>query len=75
MNQRVDHRLSRERSSAPCSRCLSIIDVDAGTWHAADGDNLERSVCDDCARAADPAGFEQICAWRRMARPTRRTAA
>lgn len=72
---RVAHRFARERSSAPCARCLLIIDVEADEWHAADTDDLERPLCDGCARAADPDGFAMVAAFRRMARPTQRTAA
>jgi hypothetical protein len=49
---------------------LDIIDVHAGHWIAAEPDG-PAAICDRCAQRDDPAGYQQLTAWRRAARPTR----
>jgi len=75
MTTRIAHRFARECSTSPCSHCLTIVDLAAGGWYAADVDDLERPVCDGCAQVTDPAGYAQLLAWRRASRPTWRSAA
>jgi len=72
---RIAHVFARCSGTATCSRCTDAVDVTAGAWHAADVDATHRAVCDRCAEASDAAGWTQLLAWRRAARPTRRSAA
>jgi hypothetical protein len=72
MTTRVAHRLPKTTGTAPCSRCLDVIDVRAGHWLAAEPDG-PRAVCDRCAERDDVQGFAALTAWRRAARPTRRS--
>lgn len=74
MSPRIAHRLPRTTGQAPCSRCLDVIDVKAGHWIAAEPDN-PGAVCGTCAQRDDPHGYQQLTAWRRAARPTRKSAA
>ncbi len=66
MTVRIAHRLAREHSSSPCARCLSIVDVAAGQWHATEPGDLDRPVCDRCAERGDHDGYAHLLAWRRM---------
>lgn len=72
---RIAYRFARERSSAPCGRCLTIVAVAPGDWYAAEPDDLGRPICDRCAERDDAGGFAMVCGFRRAARPTWRTAA
>lgn len=72
---RIGHRMAREATTAGCTRCLDTTELPAGTWHATDPTDDGRHLCDRCAAADDPPGYAQLLAWRRMARPTWRTAA
>ena len=54
MTARVAHRLAREHSSSPCARCLSIVDITAGEWHATEPGDHDRPVWDHCARRDAP---------------------
>ena len=75
MNQLgVAHRFAHEAVSAPCARCLTIVDVAAGQWHATDPGALDRPVCDHCAQDVDAGGYARLLAWRRMSRPMRNAA-
>jgi len=73
MTARVSAQLARTSGTAPCSRCLDAVAVTAGRWHAAEADETHRAVCDRCALRDDPAGHAALTAWRRAARPTRRS--
>ncbi len=68
MTARIAHRLAREHSNSPCARCLTIAELAAGQWHATEPGDLDRPVCDHCARRDDPDGFAMVAAFRRMAR-------
>lgn len=71
---RVAHRFTHETTSARCARCLLVVVLRAGSWHAVDFETGE-PTCDHCARD-DAAGYAALEAWRRMAvGPTRRSAA
>lgn len=67
MTARVTAVLARTTGTAPCSRCLDVVAVHAGTWHAAEHDATHVAICDRCAEASDPAGFAALGAWRRAA--------
>lgn len=75
MTARVAPVLARTSGNAPCTRCLDVVDVTAGRWHAADAAETHRAVCDRCALRDDAQGFANLLAWRRAARPTRKSAA
>jgi hypothetical protein len=66
MSAHVAHRLAKTSGQAPCARCLSLVDVMAGCWIAAEPDG-PHVVCDPCAQAHDPQGFAALGAWRRAA--------
>jgi hypothetical protein len=72
---RVIAQLAKTSGTTLCTRCMDVIDVVAGRWHAADVDAADVAICDSCARHDDPTGWAQLTAWRRAARPTRRSAA
>jgi hypothetical protein len=67
---RVTHHLPRTTGTAPCSRCLDVIDVRAGRWIAAELD-APHAVCRRCAERDDPAGLRMVEAFGRMAGPAR----
>jgi hypothetical protein len=71
MTARVTCRLPRTAAAAPCSRCLDIIDVQAGHWISTEISDWDldgpRAVCDRCAQRDDPAGWRAVKAWRRAA--------
>ena len=67
MADRIVHRLARGAVSAPCSRCLTIVDLVAGQWHAAEHGNPSAALCDRCAQQHDPDGYSVVVAFRRMA--------
>ncbi len=71
----VASRFAYEAVSAPCARCLTIVDVAAGQWHATEPGDLDRPVCDHCAQHVDADGYARLLAWRRMSRTTGRSAA
>lgn len=72
---RVASRFAHEAVSAPCARCLTIVDVPAGQWHATEPGDLDRPVCDRDAQDGDPRGFAQLLAWRRAASGSTRSRA
>ena len=63
MTTRVAHRLPKTTGTAPCSRCLDVIDVQAGQWIAAELD-APHAVCRRC-------GLRMVEAFGRMAGPAR----
>jgi hypothetical protein len=78
MTHRVVAQLARTSGTTPCSRCLDIIDVQAGHWISTEisteisaGISTEpdgpRAVCDRCALHDDPQGHMALLAWRRAA--------
>lgn len=67
---RVACRLPRTTGTAPCSRCLDVIDVRAGCWIAAEPDG-PAAICDTCSERDDPAGFAMVDGFRRMAHARR----
>ncbi len=73
MTLRVAHRFAHKPTSARCARCLLVVVLPAGSWHAVDFETGE-PTCDHCARD-DAAGFATLLAWRRMAAGPRRSAA
>lgn len=82
MTARIAHRLAHERSTSPCSRCLSFVALAAGDWRAVEPVGLDRVVCDRCARRDDTGGYAHLLAWRRVrgycsgaTRPTHESAA
>jgi hypothetical protein len=72
---RIAHVFARCSGTAACARCTGTVPVAAGAWHAAEPEATHHAICDRCAEASDPAGWTQLLAWRRAARPTRRSAA
>lgn len=66
MTARIAHRLAKTSGQAVCSRCLDIIDVQAGCWISAEPDG-PAAVCDRCSERDDPAGHAALQAWRRAA--------
>jgi hypothetical protein len=67
MTSRVTAVLARTSGTAQCSRCLDVVAVHAGAWHAAEPDATHRAVCDHCAQRDDPQGHMALLAWRRAA--------
>ena len=67
MTGRVTAQLARTTGTATCSRCLDVVAIHAGHWHAADADETHRAVCDRCTKAHDPHGHAALLAWRRAA--------
>lgn len=66
MTARIAQRLARERSSAPCSRCLWFVALAVGEWHAVGPGGLDRVICDRWAARDDNDGYAHLLAWRRM---------
>lgn len=71
MTGRVHAQLAREPSTSPCGRCLALVAVEVGDWHAVELEGPVQPICDACASRDDPQGFDQLMAWRRAARPQR----
>lgn len=67
MTGRIAHVLARCTGTATCSRCTDAVDVTAGRWHAAEHDATHVAICDTCSERDDPAGHQQLTAWRRAA--------
>jgi hypothetical protein len=72
---RIAHVFARCSGTATCARCTGTVPVAAGAWHAGEREATHLPICDSCARHDDPTGWTQLTAWRRAARPTRRSAA
>lgn len=75
MTARVAHRLPDVAASVVCTRCLTVCDLAAGYWHAGEPGNPHGWVCDRCAERDDAQGFGMVASFRRMSRPTWRSAA
>ncbi len=69
MSARVAHRLAHQATAAECTRCLDVLELPAGHWHASEPGDFKGAVCDSCARR-DGDGYAALLAWRRMASPT-----
>jgi len=67
MTARVTAQLARTTGTTPCSRCLDVVTVTAGTWHPAETNASHLVVCDACAHRDDPHGHATLTAWRRAA--------
>jgi len=68
MSPRVTAQLARTTGTATCNRCLDVVAIHAGHWHAADADETHRAICARCAALDDPAGWRAVKAWRRAAK-------